>query len=167
MKKLTTILIFLISVAMFSQENITINIAQDARLAIAGDDKGNQAFTPNFTIRSEWQGFSNRSKTGFIFVAPEFEYASLKHSYRRYSINIGATLTVIPRFPLTASIGYGITDHYGAYLNFSSNIQAGYEIGRFTFFADMQITDRKDIIQYNERIRISGFVGIKFNITNN
>lgn len=159
----TLVFALLIGWSTTAQENITINIAQDARLAFLGDGHGNNAFTPNFTIRMEFQGYSNNAKTGYIFFAPEFEYADLARAYKRYSFNIGATLTAIERIPLSASVGYGISEHYGGYLAFSGNIQAGYRFSRTTIFGDMQIADRREL----GLIRISGFVGIKFNITNN
>lgn len=162
-KTLTLLFLLLLSLVVSAQGNITINIAQDARLAMFGDDKGNRPFTSNFTIRMEFQGYSNNAKTGYIFFAPEFEYADLARAYKRYSFNVGATLTAIERIPLSASVGYGISEHYGGYLAFSGNLQAGYRFGRTTIFGDMQIADRREL----GVIRISGFVGIKFNITNN
>lgn len=57
------------------------------------------------------QGMANKAGTGYLFAAPEFEFANLARAYKRYSLNVGGTLTVLPRIPITASVGYGITDH--------------------------------------------------------
>lgn len=162
MKKKTLLLMAMIATSLaFSQEKVTINVAQDIRLATFGGHVDGKKKI-DITIRAELQG--NRQSYGYIFFAPEFEYAKLTREYKRYSINFGATFLWLHKVPLTASIGYGITDHQGAYTSFNGNIQIGYKMGKLTPFVDLQVVDRKDILRYGERIRLSGFLGVKYEI---
>lgn len=184
--------ILLICSVSFAQEHITLNTTQDARLLFVGDEKGNEAGTINLTFRSEWQG--KQQKYGFMFVAPEFEYADLQGGiYRRYSMNVGYTFNKFlddwrpfelsisgfnlisfdwSKFEYTASIGIGTIDYNGAYYSFGSNFQLGYQIGnRIVFFLDLEIVDRLDLqvyevenLSFGDRLRASGKFGIKVNL---
>lgn len=159
MKTNVLILAFLLlSLVAAAQGRVTLNVAQDVRLAAFKDSQGRDPFTLDITIRSEWQGLEKKGY--YIFIAPEFEFARLRNTYRRYSANGGITLIYFPRFPLTASVGYGITTSRGAYISANGNLQAGFVINNLTLFADLQIVDRKDI----GAVRASGFLGIKYNL---
>ncbi len=167
MKKL--ILITLLAIAMTTQGQVTLNISQDAKLLFAGDDKGNDAGTMDLTIRSEWHYFNNEDIS--FFVAPEYEYADLKTPYRRYSVNAGFTYNLpVNRLDGTASVGYGIIDHYKGYTGFGGNLQLSYEIlNNFKLFVDLEIVDRKDLTIWGEttlsdRIKISGKFGVKYKL---
>lgn len=161
---------------LFSQENITINYSMDAKLLFIGDDKGNNPGTINYNIRSEWQGKQKESTllginiSGYLFVAPEFEYADLQGGiYRRYSVNAGYTFNKwIEKVNFTTSIGYGIIQYNGGYRGFGSNFQIGYEIVKgIELFIDAEFVNRKDLWIYNdEKIIVSGKFGVKVDILN-
>ena len=156
--------------SIFAQENVTINISQDVRLALVGDDRGNQPFTPNLSFRSEWQG--KQQKLGYMIVSPEFEYADLQGGiYRRYSANIGYTFnTWVKNIDFTSTLGYGLIDYNGGFTSFGSNLQISLKIvNGLKLFIDTEIIDRKDLTIYSnktlgERIRISGKAGVKINL---
>jgi len=184
MKTKILIALLILAGSLQAQEKITVNVSQDARLLVAGDDKGNDPLTLNYTLRSEWQGkqLGEGWTSGYMFVAPEFEYADLAGGiYRRYSANIGYTfnkvfehanpvtfyanntllLTFDPsRLDFTASAGYGIIQYNGGYRGFGANFQLGYRIGNtFTVFLDAELVDRKDLQIYgSSEIRFSGEV---------
>lgn len=165
-KTIILICIALSSLSVLSQEGITLNVSQDFKLAFLGDDKGNDPFTLNYKIRSEWQG--KQKGQGYVFVAPEFEYADLQGSiFRRYSVNAGYSFNKwVERFTFTSSIGYGVIDYNGAYRGFGANFQTAYNIHEGVYlFVDWQLLDRKDLHIYNDRkILGSGFFGVKVNI---
>lgn len=87
MKKLLTITaIILISLTATSQTRLSIT--QDARLAFYGDDKGNESYTPNFTLRFS-QAFSKGRWFDPITVL-EYEIANLEGGlYSRSGFGIG------------------------------------------------------------------------------
>lgn len=165
--KQTTILLLLLSVLSYGQ--VTLNVSQDAKLLFAGDDKGNEAGTIDLTIRSEWHYYNNEDIS--FFVAPEYEYADLAEPYRRYSVNLGFTYDLpIDKLDGTASVGYGIIDHYKGYTGFGGNLQLSYEIfDKLKVFGDLEIVDRKDLTIWGEttladRIKVSGKFGVKYQI---
>lgn len=158
--------------SLFAQENVTINISQDARLALVGDNRGNEPFTPNLSFRSEWQG--KQQKWGYMVVAPEFEYADLQGGiYRRYSANVGYTFNKwVKNIDFTSTLGYGLIDYNGGFRSFGSNFQISFTIfNGFKFFIDTEIVDRKDLTIYGdktlgERLIVSGKAGFKINLKN-
>lgn len=168
------IVLFLNVAYLLAQENITANLSFDSKLLFFGDDKGNDAGTINYNIRSEWQGkqrestFLGINTSGYLFIAPEFEYADLKGGiYRRYSANIGYTFnTWIEKVNFTTSIGYGIIQYNGGYRGFGANFQIGYEIIKgVELFIDAEAVDRKDLWIYNdEKIIVSGKFGLKVDL---
>tara|TARA_R110002020_G_scaffold177539_1_gene370306 strand:+ start:85 stop:621 length:537 start_codon:yes stop_codon:yes gene_type:complete len=177
--KTKVILLMLICSTAIAQDKISINVAQDAKLLLFGDDKGNEAGTLNITIRTEWQG--KQQKLGYMFVAPEFEYAGLQGGiYRRYSANVGYTFQLdrvfyarkLKGLQATSSVGVGTIDHNGGYYGLGANFQLSYEVLRNLFlFLDLQLVDRKDLqsyyskkLDFSDRVRASGMVGIKFSL---
>ena len=169
MKKLFTILILALWMGAMSQEQLTINISQDARLAILGDDKGNDAFTPNLTFRSEWQG--KEKSYGYSFIYPEFEIAELKGgTYKRYSYGYGVTLYLdnltglhwLENVKGTTSLGFGFTDYGYAFFSFDWTNQLSYSFGKVEIFLNWQFVERKDLKQYGEWVRGSGAIGLKW-----
>lgn len=160
-----TLLILLLFVATANaQEHITLNITQDAKLLFVGDDKGNEAGTLNVTVSSEWQG---KNLGGYyFFIRPEAELAKLATDYYRYSVNVGWTFNEwIDKIDFTASVGYGVIDYNGARTSFGGNLQTSYEIfDGVKFVLDLEGTERRDLLEYGERIRISGKFGFKFNL---
>ena len=75
MKNLTYILLF-ISCSLTAQENVSVSLCQDAKLAFVGDDIGNDAFTTDVIIRLNLKG--SQDKIGYGYMFPEFEFANLK-----------------------------------------------------------------------------------------
>ena len=95
----------------------------------------------------------------------------MKEPYRRYSVNAGFTYQLpIEKLDGTASIGYGIIDHYKGYVGVGANLQLSYEILKgVKLFVDAEIIDRKDKTIWGEttladRITISGKFGFKYQI---
>lgn len=167
--KIIVFVILLLNVTfLLSQEAVTLNYSMDAKLLFIGDDKGNNPGTINYNIRSEWQG--KQFQHGYLFVAPEFEYADLKGGiYRRYSTNVGYTFNQwIDKVNITPSIGYGVIQYNGGYKGFGANLQVSYEITKgIEVFVDAEAVDRKDLWIYNdEKIIVSGKFGVKVKILN-
>jgi hypothetical protein len=114
MKKLILILVILIfPIALLGQGDIGLNLAQDLKLATVGDDKGNDAFTPNFIVRVDLQ--DNQATYGYMVGGVEYEHAALKGgAYNRYSLNFGYTFNRFRvfnnnKFELTILGNYGMT----------------------------------------------------------
>jgi hypothetical protein len=173
MKTITMILALTLTVfSAAAQEHVTLNVTQDARLLLFGDNKGNEPVTIDVTIASEWQG--KQFNSGYMFVRPEFEYADLIGGiYRRYSANVGWTFNQwVDKLDFSASLGYGVIDYNGGYRSFGSNFQTSIEVFQgVKFFLDTEILDRKDLqfyqseeMSFTERIRFSGKIGFKINL---
>src|SRR5690606_12257742 len=99
-------LMFMMAICSQAQEKVSIAVLQDVRLAVAGDDKGNAAFTTNILARIKMQG--KQAEYGYLIIYPEFEYANLKQVYLRYSANVGYTLNQLFIKNLEASLIGGI-----------------------------------------------------------
>lgn len=156
MKKIITLFVLLISLSAFSQE-VNINLSQDARLALIGDNKGNDAFTPNLRLSVDFE-----DNNGF-YIAPEIEYADLKIQYLRYSGNIGKRFIFWKKLKLSTSIGFGIIDREGrSYSSFSGDAYLSYPISkRLRLFLNSQIVERKDL---KKDVVISVFFGVRYRI---
>lgn len=153
----------------FAQDNVTLNISQDARLLFVGDNKGNKAPTMDLSIRSEWQG--KQFNGYYFFIAPEFEYAQLAEDYYRYSANIGWTFNQwIENFSFTASVGYGVIKHDFGTTSFGNNFQISYKANKIIeFFIDLETNERRDLLIYESTdiifgtaFKTSGKIGVKF-----
>ena len=156
----------LIASIAIAQDRVTLNVSQDLKFLVTGDSRGNDAGTPDIVLRSEWQG--KQSSIGYLFVAPEFEYASLQGGdYRRYSLNAGYTFTVLNWLEFSASAGYGIIDrrHIGADFSPGAQLEAVYKISDgFKIFYAWQWVERSDLYEYGSPTRGSGFIGVKIGI---
>lgn len=172
MKKLILIIAILTTTVSVSQKAITLNINQDAKLLIAGDNKNNKAGTLDLTISTEWQGI--QSQSGYVIVRPEFEYANLTGGiYRRYSANVGYSFNQwLDNVTLTATLGHGILSHNGSYLSIGNNLQVSYKLSKtLDFYLDLETVERKDLKKYDSEKQIlgtawrtSGKIGIKITI---
>jgi hypothetical protein len=60
MRKKLTYLLFFIPLISLSQ-GISLNVSQDARLALVGDERGNGAFTTNVNLAAEFRGWQKGS----------------------------------------------------------------------------------------------------------
>src|SRR5690606_25995929 len=136
-------------------------VLQDVRLAIVGDDKGNDAFTTNILARVKMQG--KQSEFGYLIIYPEFEYANLKQVYLRYSANVGYTLNQLFIKNLEASLigGIGFINRGGeGSSSFGLTGELGYRISdHLKIVLDAQFVQRSDI----GANKISGFAGFEFN----
>jgi len=180
--KIAVVIILLLNVfTLFSQNKVTINISQDAKLLLVGDNHGNSAGTLDIAIRSEWQ--AKQGALGYIFIAPEIEIADLQETYKRYSANVGYTFNLgrvfqkreLENIETTASIGYGVIDHYEGFQSWGANFQISYKVfKKVKVFLDLELTERRDLSLWNEkyndfqnRIKPSGKFGVKINIIDN
>ncbi|WP_166964673.1 hypothetical protein [Yeosuana marina] len=148
-----------------AQEKTTISVFQDAKLLVAGDNKGNKALTPNIITRLNMQG--NQQKWGYMTVFPEFEYAQLKGgNYIRYSANLGYTFNklVIKNTEAGAFAGWGWIDRENfTYHSWSFSGVVNYKISNaFKICSMVQITQRNDL--EIPVFRTSGFVGLEISI---
>lgn len=161
MKKLLILSILFCSLSSTSQ--VLLNISQDARLAILGDDKGNDAFTINTNIALELRQDLGRTD---VVMRPEFEYANLAGGdLFRYSANFGLNFRdILPKTEFTTTLGYGLIHrNQMAYASFGANLQTTYFVTqRIGIFADAEFIQRNDVV--NTPIRFSGKIGIKIKL---
>ena len=79
-KQILTITALILSGIVSAQEQLSISVSQDARLAVLGDkEHGYNAGTINVLFKLKMSG--NQQKYGFMSVYPEFEYAAIKGDY--------------------------------------------------------------------------------------
>lgn len=158
-------LMMLIVSAVQAQE-IRLAVWQDARLAIVGDNKGNDAFTVNTLIKLKLQG--DQQKIGYMVVAPFWEYADLQVNYNRFGVDLGYTFNqFIWDIEVTPTINYGIIDRAGrGYGVFGADLEASIPIAEGLRVSILgQLVDRADLAVYNDRkIVASGFIGIQHRI---
>ena len=151
-----------------AQEKPSLSIYQDGRLAFLGDDKGNDSGTLNILARLKMQG--NQQKWGYLVIFPEFEYADIVGSYKRYSANIGYALNklIVNRTEATAALGYGWIDRYGyTTCSWSLSGTIAYKLKSHLKLNVLgQFTERTDLLlMYGENeLRFSGFVGFEINL---
>ena len=162
MRKLALLLV-LVVMSMNAQEKVSLNVSVDGRLALLGDDKGNEPLTLNTLIRFELQG--NQQDYGFMFIAPEYEYADLDGGeYHRYSANVGYTFNryAIERLEIGISMGFGyIVRDSRTYLSIGGQVDFGYRLtDRIRTVFNMQFVDRTDI--KGRPLRGSLFGGVKY-----
>ena len=150
-----------------AQNKATLLISQDPKLAVLGDHKGNDAFTTNIRIASEWQG--NQQRHGFFFARPEIEYADLKVQYLRTFLNFGFNHNMFSDyFDIAYSVGYGMikrryngdwygTQQFNADLYFFVNVT-----DKISIFVNGQVVNRNDLKE--TKLVYSNFVGIKFKL---
>jgi hypothetical protein len=187
MKK-TTIILLLFSTFLTAQSDVSLNLSQDARLALFGDDKGNEALTPNIIARIDLQ--DNQRALGYYVVGLEYEYADLSESlYQRYSFNLGYTFNHFSllgndKLEATALLNYGMTTREvnqvnkkvnKGFLGFASSFTLAYPIGKgFKIQIISQLSHRvdkntlygKDANYTFDALQIdySGFVGLQYQI---
>ena len=150
---------------VFGQEKISFNASFDGRLTLLGDDKGNEPLTLNTLIRFELQG--NQQGYGFMFLAPEYEYADLSGGeYHRYSVNMGYTFNrfIVDRLEVGGSMGFGfIVRDSRTYLSMGFQADLGYRLtDRLRTMITVQFIDRTDVPRLY--LRGSLFGGLKFYI---
>lgn len=168
---ITVIFILGITALANAQERINFGLYQDAKFAVIGDEaRGYKAGTIDIVARFKMEGL--QGKNGYVVVYPEFEYAEIKGTYKRYSVNVGYNFNQRwKNVEIQPSIGYGWIDRFGKTgFSFGGAVDVGYKVtDRLKLVAVMQATERKDLkIFYGEnKLKFSGFIGIEFAIFGN
>ena len=188
MKTIITTLLLAITLMSTAQSDVAISISQDARLAITGDDNGNNAFTPNVILRLDLQ--DNQRRLGYYIIGLEYEYADLNESlYQRYSLNLGYTFNKFSilgnnKLEATALLNYGMTIREvtqvdkkvnKAFTGFAFSFSLAYPItSRFKVQLTGQLSHRvdKNTLYGSDanytfdalQIDFSGFIGFQYQI---
>jgi hypothetical protein len=158
-KKLIYLLFFIPLISL--SQGISMNLSQDARLAIVGDDRGNEAFTTNVNLAAEFRGWQKGSS--YFLMRPELEYADLKGGeLYRMTANFGYTFNKwVKNVDFTATVGGGMLSRHGlGGLHTQANLQTTwYFTKRIGLFLDSEFVQRRDLP--NKFIGYSGKIGIK------
>ena len=153
-------ILFLIPFISLSQ-GISLNISQDARLALVGDERGNKAFTTNVNVAAEFRGWQKGSS--YFLMRPEIEYADLKGGeLYRMTANFGYTFNKwIKDVDFTATVGGGMLSRHGlGGLHAQSNLQTTWYFTKgIGLFLDSEFVQRIDLP--NKFLVYSGKLGIK------
>jgi hypothetical protein len=149
-------IILLFPLLSFGQ-GISLNISQDARLALVGDERGNGAFTTNVNLAAEFRGW--QKVNSYFLMRPELEYADLQGGeLYRMTANFGYTFNKwFNNVDFTATVGGGmLSRHKLGGLHTQANLQTTDGIG---LFLDSEFVQRRDLP--NKFIGYSGKIGIK------
>ena len=142
-------------------KGISLNISQDARLALVGDERGNKAFTTNVNVAAEFRGWQKGSS--YFLLRPEIEYADLKGGeLYRMTANFGYTFNKwIKDVDFTATVGGGMLSRHGlGGLHAQSNLQTTWYFTKgIGLFLDSEFVQRIDLP--NKFLVYSGKLGIK------
>jgi hypothetical protein len=153
--------IFLLFPLLSFAQGITLNISQDARLALVGDERGNEAFTTNLNVAAEFRGLQKGSS--YFLMRPELEYADLKGGeLYRMTANFGYTFNKwIKDIDFTATIGGGmLSRHELAGLHTQANLQLTWYFTKDVgLFLDSEFVQRADLP--NKFLGYAGKIGIK------
>ena len=159
MKKLIYILLFIPFISL--SQGISVNLSQDARLALIGDERGNSPFTANVNVAAEFRGWQKGSS--YFLMRPEIEYADLKGGeLYRMTANFGYTFNKwIKDVDFTATVGGGMLSRHGlGGLHAQSNLQTTWYFTKgIGLFLDSEFVQRIDLP--NKFLVYSGKLGIK------
>ena len=159
-KKLTYLLFFLIPIISLSQ-GISMNLSQDARLALIGDERGNHPFTTNVNVAAEFRGWQKGSS--YFLMRPEIEYADLQGGeLYRMTANFGYTFNKwFNNVDFTATVGGGMLSRYElGGLHTQANLQTTwYFMKGIGLFLDSEFVQRVDLPK--KFLGYSGKIGIK------
>lgn len=160
MKLLIYILLF--TTFCQAQDNVSISVFQDVKFALQGDEaRGYKAGTLNIIARLKMQG--NQDDLGYFVVVPEFEYADLQGTYRRYSVNIGYTLNAIKNIEVTPMINYGWIDRGVSTYSGGGSIETMYKLSDNIKIGVLnQLVHRTDLP--NRKLGYSFFFGTEINL---
>lgn len=162
MKRL--ILLLLISSATYGQ--VSLQVVQDLKLAVKGDDIGNNPFTTNVMVNLEL-----KDRHGIV-VIPTFEYANLKGgNYYRYGVNGGFNKGWFTPYIGVGAISRRMPNNSGEN-TFWPSFAAGLDISvpiteKVSITALNQLTDRKDLkMMWNHKqyFDYSFYVGLKYKL---
>lgn len=163
MKSLLRILLLTLAFNINAQERISVGILQDARLAVLGDDIGNEPFTPDFIVRLDMEGIG---RFKYVSLRTEWEYADLAGGYYNRGSILAGYNWIVNNFILSAHLGPGIIKRRymkasGGVLAFALYLDLSYNINnRLVLVGSNQLLNRADVV--NEPIRYSFFSGIRY-----
>ena len=157
----TIIYIFLLIPFISLSQGISVNVSQDARLALVGDERGNKAFTTNVNVGAEFRGLQKGSS--YFLMRPELEYADLKGGeLYRMTANFGYTFNKwIKDVDFTVTLGGGmLSRHKLGGLHTQANLQLTWYFTKGVgLFLDSEFVQRIDLP--NKFVGYSGKIGIK------
>ena len=157
----TLIYIFLLLPLISLGQGISINVSQDARLALFGDDRGNHPFTTNVNVAAEFRGWQKGNS--YFLMRPELEYADLKGGeLYRMTANFGYTFNKwVKDVDFTATVGGGmLSRHKLGGLHTQANLQTTWYFTKgIGLFFDSEFVQRVDLPK--KFIGYSGKVGLK------
>ena len=158
-KKLTYLLFFIPLISL--SQGISINVSQDARLALVGDERGNEAFTTNVNVAAEFRGWQKGNS--YFLMRPEIEYADLKGGeLYRMTANFGYTFNKwVKDVDFTATVGGGmLSRHELGGLHTQANLQSTWYFTKGVgLFLDSEFVQRIDLPK--KFVGYSGKIGIK------
>jgi hypothetical protein len=159
MKTLIYILLFFPLISL--SQGISINVSQDARLALVGDERGNEAFTTNVNLGFELRGLQNGNS--YFLMRPEIEYADLQRGeLYRMTANFGYTFNKwFNNVDFTATVGGGMLSRYElGGLHTQANLQTTWYFTKGVgLFLDSEFVQRIDLPK--KFVGYSGKIGIK------
>jgi len=159
MKTLIYILLFFPLISL--GQGISLNVSQDARLALIGDERGNGAFTTNVNLAAEFRGWQKGNS--YFLMRPEIEYADLLGGeLYRMTANFGYTFNKwIKNVDFTATVGGGmLSRHELGGLHAQVNLQTTWYFTKGVgLFLDSEFVQRIDLP--NKFVGYSGKIGIK------
>jgi len=157
----TLIYILLFSPLISLGQGISLNVSQDARLALIGDERGNEAFTTNVNLAAEFRGWQKGNS--YFLMRPELEYADLKGGeLYRMTANFGYTFNKwFKDVDFTATVGGGmLSRHELGGLHTQANLQLTWYFTKGVgLFLDSEFVQRIDLP--NKFVGYSGKIGIK------
>ena len=157
----TLIYIFLLFPLLSFAQGISLNVSQDARLALVGDERGNEAFTTNVNVGAEFRGWQKGNS--YFLMRPEIEYADLQGGeLYRMTANFGYTFNKwFKNVDFTATVGGGMLSRYElGGLHTQANLQTTWYFTKgIGLFLDSEFVQRIDLP--NKFVGYSGKIGIK------
>ena len=156
------LIVLLFSIPLISLgQGISLNISQDARLALVGDDRGNEAFTTNVNLAAEFRGWQKGNS--YFLMRPEIEYADLQGGeLYRMTANFGYTFNKwFNKVDFTATVGGGMLSRYElGGLHTQANLQTTWYLTKGVgLFLGSEFVQRIDLP--NKFVGYSGKVGVK------
>ena len=159
MKTLSYILLLFPLISL--SQGISLNLSQDARLALVGDERGNEAFTTNVNVGAEFRGWQKGNS--YFLMRPEFEYANLQGGeLYRMTANFGYTFNKwVKNVDFTATVGGGMLSRHGlGGLHTQANLQTTWYFTKgIGLFLDSEFVQRRDLPK--KFLGYSGKIGIK------
>ena len=165
-----SIIILILSTAICSaQDNISIGLYQDIRLATVGDDKGNDAFTTDVKLDISLQGYQLNQY--YFSVNTQFEYATLKGGdYFSLMVVPNWTLNdlILEKVEVGAGVIIGLIHRWGAgYATYGLSGDVSYMIApKLKISLLGQLIKRGDLAdRWNTKgLSPNVYLGIKYNI---